>query len=169
MSDMSNGRILVTGATGVAGSAVIREFIRNGHPVKALVRNRAKARAYEAFPTVEVVEGDMARPETLDEAFFGTDRLLLISSPDERMLDRQTGFIDAAQKAGVRHVVKFSGLSAADVGTPFVFGSMHADVERHLKKWLFDLDGAIARQVLAPGVMRGCSATVRGVGGCRGF
>jgi len=134
MSDMSNGRILVTGATGVAGSAVIREFIRNGHPVKALVRNRAKARAYEAFPTVEVVEGDMARPETLDEAFFGTDRLLLISSPDERMLDRQTGFIDAAQKAGVRHVVKFSGLSAADVGTPFVFGSMHADVERHLKK-----------------------------------
>lgn len=57
--------ILVTGATGLSGSAVIREFARQKYPVRALVRDRAKARAFETFSTVEIVEGDMLRPETL--------------------------------------------------------------------------------------------------------
>jgi uncharacterized protein YbjT (DUF2867 family) len=132
-SGATDGKILVTGATGLAGSAVIREFIGNGHPVRALVRSRAKARAFEAFPTVELVEGDMSRPQTLEAALSGVDRVLLISSPDQQMAERQSTFIDAARKAGVRHIVKFSGLSAADVDTPFVFGSMHADIERYLE------------------------------------
>jgi uncharacterized protein YbjT (DUF2867 family) len=133
MSGATDGQILVTGATGLAGSAVIREFVRNGYPVRALVRSRAKARAFEAFPTVELVEGDMSRPATLDEALSGVDRVLLISSSDQQMAERQSTFIDAARKAEVRHIVKFSGLSAADVDTPFVFGSMHAEIERHLE------------------------------------
>ena len=66
--------ILVTGGSGLAGSAVIREFARNRHPVRALVRSRAKARAFEAFPTVELMEGDMTRPETLEAALSGRAR-----------------------------------------------------------------------------------------------
>jgi hypothetical protein len=57
--------ILVTGVNGLIGSTVIREFARQDYPVRALVRNRAKAQALEALPGVEVVEGDMLRPETL--------------------------------------------------------------------------------------------------------
>jgi uncharacterized protein YbjT (DUF2867 family) len=133
MSGATDGQILVTGATGLAGSAVIREFVRNRYPVRALVRSRAKARAFEAFPTVELVEGDMTRPATLEAALSGVDRVLLISSPDQQMAERQSTFIDAARKADVRHIVKFSGLSAADVDTPFVFGSMHAEIERYLE------------------------------------
>jgi uncharacterized protein YbjT (DUF2867 family) len=79
------------------------------------------------------VEGDMTRPETLTAALAGVDRILLISSPDQEMAERQSTFIDAARKAEVRHIVKFSGLSAADVDTPFVFGSMHAEIERYLE------------------------------------
>jgi uncharacterized protein YbjT (DUF2867 family) len=133
MSGATEGKILVTGASGLAGAAVLREFVRNRHPVRALVRNRAKARAFAAFPTVEVVEGDMSHPATLDDALSGVDRVLLISSADQQMVERQSAFIDAAKGADVRHIVKFSGLSAADVDTPFVFGSMHADIERYLE------------------------------------
>jgi uncharacterized protein YbjT (DUF2867 family) len=133
MSGATDGQILVTGASGLAGSAVIREFVRNGYPVRALVRSRAKARGFEAFPTVELVEGDMSRPATLEAALFGVDRVLLISSSDQEMVERQFTFSDAARKADVRHIVKFSGLSAADVDTPFVFGSMHAEIERYLE------------------------------------
>jgi uncharacterized protein YbjT (DUF2867 family) len=133
VSGATDGTILVTGASGLAGSAVIREFVRRGYPVRALVRSRAKARALGAFPTVEVVEGDLSRPATLQEALSGVDRVLLISSADQQMAQRQSGFIDAASKADVRHIVKFSGLSAADVGTPFVFGSLHAEIERYLE------------------------------------
>ena len=133
MSGATEGKILVTGANGLAGAAVIREFVRNRYPVRALVSNRANARAVEAFPTVEVVEGDMSRPQTLTAALAGVDRVLLISSSDQQMVETQSTFIDAAKKAGVRHIVKFSGLSAADVDTPFVFGSMHAEIERYLE------------------------------------
>jgi uncharacterized protein YbjT (DUF2867 family) len=126
--------ILVTGAAGLAGSAVIREFVRNSHPVRALVRDRAKARTFDAFPTVEVVEGDMLQPETLTEALSGVDHTLLLSSPSPELVEAQTTFIDAAKNAGVRHIVKWSGLSAADVGTPFIFGSMHAEIEPYLER-----------------------------------
>jgi uncharacterized protein YbjT (DUF2867 family) len=126
--------ILVTGAGGLAGSAVIREFVRQKHPVRTLVRSRAKARAFTAFPTVELAEGDMSRPETLAEALSGVDRVLLLSSPDQRLVETQSTFIDAAKKSGVRHIVKFSGLSAADVDSLFIFGNMHAEIERYLER-----------------------------------
>jgi len=38
---MTNAPVLVAAGSGVAGSAVIREFVRNKQPVSALVRSRA--------------------------------------------------------------------------------------------------------------------------------
>ena len=125
--------ILVTGANGLAGSAVIREFARQQSPVRALVRSRAKAQALEALPGVELVEGDMLRPETLAEVLSGVDRALLISSPDQQMVETQSAFIDAARNAGVRQIVKFSGLNAS-VTSPFLFNRMHAEIEGHLER-----------------------------------
>ena len=126
--------MLVTGATGLSGSAVIREFVRQKHAVRALVRDQTKARALTAFPTIELVEGDMSRSETLTDALSGVERVLLLSSPNPDMVKTQTSFIDSAKKAGVRHIVKFSGMSAADVGSSFVFAGMHAEVESYLEK-----------------------------------
>ena len=59
--------ILLTGATGTAGSFITNEFVRERVPVRILVRNRAKA-AGEKVPTVEIVEGDMAKRSTLGPA-----------------------------------------------------------------------------------------------------
>jgi uncharacterized protein YbjT (DUF2867 family) len=124
--------ILVTGANGLSGRLVIREFVRQGYPVKALVRSRAKAQELEALPMVELVEGDMLRPNTLTEALSGVERVLLISSPDQQMVETQCMFIDAAKKAGVRHIVKFSGLNTA-FDSPFLFARMHAEIELYLE------------------------------------
>jgi uncharacterized protein YbjT (DUF2867 family) len=82
---------------------------------------------------VEVVEGDMSRPETLTTALSGVDRVLLISSSDQQMAKTQSRLIDAATESGVQHIVKWSGLSAADVGTPFIFGSMPAEIGSYLE------------------------------------
>jgi uncharacterized protein YbjT (DUF2867 family) len=131
---MTNATVLVAAGSGVAGSAVIREFVRHKRPVRALVKSRASARAFAAFPSVEIAEGDLSRPETLREALSGMERVLLVSSANEQMVKTQTAFIDAAKSAGVPHIVKFSGLSAADVGSPFIFGTMHAEIERYLEQ-----------------------------------
>jgi uncharacterized protein YbjT (DUF2867 family) len=87
---------------------------------------------FVAFPAVEIVEGDMSRPETLTEALSGVDRVLLISSPDEKMVETQCVFIDAAKTAGVQHIVKFSGTTTA-LNSPFLFSKMHAEIERYLE------------------------------------
>lgn len=79
--------ILVTGATGLNGGVLVRLFSARGIPVRAMVRSATKAEALAALPDVEVVEGDMARPETLAEALRGVERAMLISSSDATMLE----------------------------------------------------------------------------------
>ena len=125
--------ILLTGATGTAGSFIANEFVRERVPVRILVRNRAKAAGLEKVPTVEIVEGDMSRRSTLGAALDGVDRVLMISAPLMDMVETQNTFIDAAKAAGVRHVIKFSGLDARP-DTTFPFGVMHLAIEKHLEK-----------------------------------
>jgi uncharacterized protein YbjT (DUF2867 family) len=124
--------ILVTGATGVNGNALLRRLSAHGVAVRALVRNPAKAEAIAALPHVEIAQGDMARPETLAAALRDVDRAMLISSSDPMMLDVQTNFIDAAAKAGVRHVVKLSGIMP-ELDSAFRFARMHGEIEKQLE------------------------------------
>jgi uncharacterized protein YbjT (DUF2867 family) len=124
--------ILVTGATGLNGSELVRRLSARGVPVRALVRNTAKAERFSALPKVDVVEGDMAHPETLSRALQGVDRAMLISSSDPAMLEVQSNFIEAARKAGVKHIVKLSGI-IAELDSPFRFSRMHAEIERRLE------------------------------------
>jgi uncharacterized protein YbjT (DUF2867 family) len=124
--------ILVTGATGLSGSELVRRLSGKGIPSRALVRNLAKAQPLTLLPNVEVVVGDMARPESLTEALRGVDRAILISSSDPTMLETQSTFIDAARKAGVQHVVKLSGI-IPELDSPFRFARMHAEIEKRLE------------------------------------
>jgi uncharacterized protein YbjT (DUF2867 family) len=124
--------ILVTGATGLNGGALVRRLSAAGVPVRALVRSPSRAEGLSTLPGVEVVEGDMARPATLTQALRGVDRAMLISSADRAMLDVQSNFIDAAAKAGVGHVVKLSGI-IPDLHSPFRYARMHGEVERRLE------------------------------------
>jgi uncharacterized protein YbjT (DUF2867 family) len=89
--------ILLTGATGTAGSFIANEFVRERVPVRILVRNRAKAARLEKVP-IEIVEGDMSKRSTFD-------RVLMISAPVMDMVETQSAFIDASKAAGVRHVM----------------------------------------------------------------
>jgi uncharacterized protein YbjT (DUF2867 family) len=128
--------ILVTGAAGLNGSAIVREFSRNGEPVRALVRDRSRAVAIAALPHVELVDGDMARAETLERVLEGIDRALMISSSDPQMEQTQRQFFDACKAAGVPHVVKFSGKESS-IGfdaSRFLFTRMHEAVERYLEQ-----------------------------------
>jgi uncharacterized protein YbjT (DUF2867 family) len=60
--------ILVTGATGLNGSELVQRLSARGVPVRALVGRAARADGLSSLSKVEIVEGDMARPETLSGA-----------------------------------------------------------------------------------------------------
>lgn len=128
--------ILVTGAAGISGTAVIRELTRNGTSARALVRDRARAIALEGLPGIEVVEGDMQRPQTLGRAFAGVERALMISSANPAMVEAQCTFVDACKSAGVRYVIKFSGKESGRGfdARAFRYATMHEDIERHLER-----------------------------------
>ena len=124
--------ILVTGGTGLNGKELLRLLSARGIAVRALVRNPARAEAIAALPHVEIVQGDMARPETLAAALRDADRAMLISSSDPSMLEVQSNFIDAAKKAGVKHVVKLSGIMP-ELDSAFRFARMHGEIEKRLE------------------------------------
>ncbi len=68
--------ILVTGATGQIGREVVSQLCAAGHRVRALTRTPP---ASDAFPdSVEIVRGDLAAPDTLDECLAGVDSVFLV-------------------------------------------------------------------------------------------
>lgn len=68
--------ILVTGATGRIGGAVVDRLIAAGLPVRALVRRSESAAALPA--TVDVVTGDLTVPESLDAALHAVGAVFLV-------------------------------------------------------------------------------------------
>jgi uncharacterized protein YbjT (DUF2867 family) len=72
--------ILAVGATGSIGRHVVTEAIAAGHTVRALVRDRARAAGLPA--AVEVVVGDVTRPDTLGAAVAGIDAVVFTLGSD---------------------------------------------------------------------------------------
>ncbi|MCC3778135.1 NAD(P)H-binding protein [Streptomyces sp. UNOB3_S3] len=96
--------ILVTGATGNIGSALLKELRAHGAgPLRALTRDAARA----VFPEgVEAVEGDFANPASLKPALEGVRSLFLVSR-----LGPDADILEVARQAGVEHVVLVSSIT----------------------------------------------------------
>ena len=122
--------ILVTGANGTTGSAVVRALVERGAPVRALVRHPDKL---AATPGVEVAIGDFDDADSLAAALVGVDHAYLVgaSSPDQ--VSQEAAFIDAAVAAGVEHIVALSVIGADSPGVEALrFGAAHQRVEAAL-------------------------------------
>ena len=124
--------LLITGATGTNGRAVLNQLAKLGIPSRALVREKSKASAL-AGPLVELVEGDFAKPETLDAALKGIESAFLLSSGDETQVAMQSNFVEAAQRAGLPRVVKLS-VSGANLNSPVRYGRWHAQTEQQIRE-----------------------------------
>lgn len=124
--------ILITGATGTNGIEIVKQLSRSGVRCRALVRNLQKAAMLTNFLGVEIVQGDLAYPESFVGALPGIDKALLCSSIGPEMAVVQGNFIQAAKRAGIRHVVKFSGMGA-DVHSDWRFLRWHGEAEKELE------------------------------------
>lgn len=123
--------ILVLGATGTVGGALVRLLQQAGVPWRALVRSPERART-RLGSGAALVQGDLEQPETLPPALEGVERLFLASPVNPRQVAWQTEAIEAARRAGVHHVVKLSNLGA-DRAADFPVARWHGEIEAALE------------------------------------
>ena len=128
--------LFVTGAAGHLGRRVA-ELLLEGAIGKVIAGTRDPAKIADlAAKGAEVRKADFSDPASLASAFQGVDRLLLISTdslaPGQR-LSQHKAAIDAAVKAGVKHVV-YTSMLKPEPGCAVTFAPDHFGTEQALEK-----------------------------------
>ncbi len=118
--------ILVTGATGFVGRAVVSRLIKEGERPRCLVRDAERAQHALPAASLDFVTGDILQPATLDPAFAGVDLFVDCSFMTANLkqkgaetyynvnVDGTHNLIDAAKRAGTKRAVVMSGLGTKE-------------------------------------------------------
>lgn len=126
--------IVVVGALGSTGSAAVEQLLARNRPVRAVVRDLARARA-RLPAAAELVVADVGDRNSHARILDGaTGIYCAIGGPggSTELIDIECAFIDAAQRAGVRHYVKVSGMDSTP-DAPTVIQRWHGTIEQHLR------------------------------------
>lgn len=164
--------IVITGASGQLGRLVIEALLHTlpASEIVAAVRSPAKVSDLAARG-VQVRQADYTQPATLDAAFQGADKLLLISSSEVgQRVPQHRAVIDAAQRAGVK-LLAYTSLLHADV-SPLGLAAEHQATEALLRAsglphvllrngWYTENYAASVPAALAHGVLLGSAGTGR--------
>ena len=121
--------VLVTGVTGYIGGRLVPKLLEIGCRVRVLVRDPGGLQGRSWLPQVDVVQGDVLKPETLNPALADIDvAYYLIHSMrggedfHERDLQAAGNFGAAAQQQGVKRIIYLGGL-----------GDATTDLSQHLR------------------------------------
>ncbi|GLZ48570.1 nucleotide-diphosphate-sugar epimerase [Actinomycetospora sp. NBRC 106375] len=131
--------ILVTGARGRVGRAVIDALLATGVPAGDIRGAGRDASRLDLPPGVEPVAVDLTDPATLVPALDGVEQVLLYAQGDT------SGLADAADAAGVEHVVLLSSMSSTHHDPADRIGEMHREAEKPL------VDADLTATLLRPG------------------
>lgn len=112
-------KVLIIGATGGTGRAVVSAAKAAGHEVTALVRSAEKA---AGLPIDHLLEGSVMDPVALARAMKGVDAVISVLGPNKlspirevRLLSQATEvMVQQMQQAGVRRFICVTGMGAGD-------------------------------------------------------
>jgi uncharacterized protein YbjT (DUF2867 family) len=139
--------ILVTGATGTVGREVVAQLLIAGEKVRALTRNPSRAGLDEQ---VELIAGDLNQAESLAKAVAGVERIFSLALGPE-LGAQEASLVQAAKKAGARHIVKLSGLRPGGEARSGL-ATWHQASERAIQNmgiaWTFVQPGAFTSNAL---------------------
>jgi len=130
--------VLVTGATGRQGGAVIRHMLPKGWKLRALTRKTDGADAQRLKDQgIEVVKGDMEDPASLERALRGVYAVYSVqdfwSVGAKREVQQGKNMADAARKAGVEHFV-YSSVGGAERNSGIDHWESKWEVENYVRK-----------------------------------
>jgi uncharacterized protein YbjT (DUF2867 family) len=119
--------ILITGASGNVGREVLKQVAATRTRVRAAFQSASKAAG--APSGVEIVTMDYNRPQTLQAALKGVDRVFLVGPPAPNLTELERKAVDEIKQSGVRQVVKLSAMG----GREATFPRQHAESEDYIK------------------------------------
>jgi NAD(P)H dehydrogenase (quinone) len=124
--------VLVIGATGQTGRLIVSEFDREpGHVrLRLAARKQADLERMRAAGK-DAVQFDLDDPKTFRTALFGVDRLFLLTGYTVDMLVQSKTLVDAAKKAGVRHIVHLGIFGEWDCTDPHF--AWHQMIEKYIE------------------------------------
>ncbi|MFA4135402.1 MULTISPECIES: SDR family oxidoreductase [unclassified Brevibacillus] len=128
--------IVVMGATGTIGRALLKRLIELGVPTRALSRTPEKLQMLigeQAASKVEVAAVEASDPESLRRAFAGANQLFLSLSNSPNQVELETEIIRIAAEAGIQHIVKISS-PAYDEKAPVAVARWHQEIESALSE-----------------------------------
>jgi uncharacterized protein YbjT (DUF2867 family) len=146
--DTRGKTILVTGATGNQGGATARHLLADGWHVRALVRDEGTpAAAALAAAGAELVRGDLNERASIDAAVRGAYGAYSVQSANPNEIAQGINVADAAQAAGVQHLV-YSSVGGMQSQNGFYlergWGSIDKwQIEEHIRQ--LDLPATILR------------------------
>ncbi|HEY4223617.1 MAG TPA: NAD(P)H-binding protein [Myxococcota bacterium] len=123
-------RIFVTGATGQIGRPLVQQLLARGARVSLLTRRPAEAKALGA---VDVVEGDLAHPDSYASSLKGCARAFFLGGGEEALARDGGAFAAAARAAGVAQVVAISS-GTVEMKPKVVLGDWHLAMEEAIDK-----------------------------------
>ena len=129
--------VLVAGATGRQGGAVVRHMLPKGWRLRALTRNpKSYAARQLAEKGVELAEGDMDDPVSLERAARGVYGIYSVQDfwtvGARREVQQGKNLADVAKKAGVEHFV-YSSVGGAERNTGITHWETKWVVEKHVR------------------------------------
>src|SRR5439155_4650288 len=134
----SDQTVLVTGATGRQGGAVIRRMLPKGWKLRALTRHPANAAAQDlARQGIEVVQGDLEDPTSLERALRGAYGVYSVQDfwavGATREVEQGKQLADAAKKASVAHFV-YSSVGGAERNSGIDHWQSKWEIENHIRQ-----------------------------------
>jgi uncharacterized protein YbjT (DUF2867 family) len=123
--------ILITGATGRTGNRAATELAKRGIPVRALVRNPAKAEGLIAAG-VQIATGDASDADSVRAALVGVTKMAIILPNGEQQLSLEKKLVDLGVEAGVSHLIKLSSMEALPTAHNATH-KMHWASEEHIR------------------------------------
>lgn len=131
MSNKKRQRILITGATGQVGSKTIDFLLPNKEiEIVAAVRTLAKAISFTE-KGIDTVILDFNDESTHLSSFQNIDSVFIVTGYTVDMLRQSKVLLDAAKKAGVKHIVHLGACGSDD--TTVAHWAWHQLVERYIE------------------------------------
>jgi uncharacterized protein YbjT (DUF2867 family) len=123
--------IFVTGATGNIGGNVVRELLARNQKIKVDMRSKDKGEIFTKQGIATAVM-DFNDPQSIEAGLAGIEKVFSMTPLVPGFIPMALNFVKAAKKAGVKHIVRLSGMGA-DALQPITVGKWHREIEKAIE------------------------------------